>query len=80
MSIHVALANIFLFNFLVAILSTIYDIMKEGGEFAYKSSKYNFIEKYSIALRNEWGYAELVLHPPPFNFFTIILIPFLFRG
>lgn len=38
--IHVFIANIFLFNYLVAILSTVYSIMEEEGEFAYKSSKY----------------------------------------
>ena len=80
MMIHVFISNIFLLNYLVAILATVYDIMMEGGEFAYKSNKYNFIEKYSIALRNEWGYAELVIHPPPLNFLTLFLIPFMFRG
>lgn len=56
MMIHVGLGNIFLLNYLVAILSTVYEIMQDGGEFAYKSNKYNFIEKYSIAFQNEWGY------------------------
>jgi hypothetical protein len=79
MMIHVSLSNIFLLNYLVAILATVYEIMKDGGEFAYKSNTYNFIEKYTVALRNEWGYAELILHPPPLNFLTIFLVPFLFR-
>ena len=33
---HVFTANIFLINFLVAILSTTYDIMINYGEFTYK--------------------------------------------
>ena len=49
MMIHVFISNIFLLNYLVAILSTVYEIMFEGGEFQYKSMKYRFIEKYSVA-------------------------------
>ena len=48
--IHVFLSNIFLLNFLVAILSTVYEIMQEHGEFAFKKNKYEFIEKYSVAM------------------------------
>jgi hypothetical protein len=28
---------------------------------------------------DEWGYSELVMHPPPLNFFTIFLIPCVIR-
>jgi hypothetical protein len=48
--IHVFLSNIFLLNFLVAILSTVYEIMQEHGEFSFKKNKYEFIEKYSVAM------------------------------
>ena len=61
MMIHVFIANIFLLNYLIAILATVYESMFEGGEFQYKSSKYKFIEKYSVPLRNEDNYYELVL-------------------
>jgi hypothetical protein len=50
MDIHAFLGNVFLLNYLVAILSTVYELMFEGGEFSYKSNKYQFIEKYSVAL------------------------------
>ena len=80
MMIHVFIANIFLLNYLVAILSTVYETMFEGGEFQYKSSKYKFIEKYSVALRNEDRYYELVLHPAPLNFFTFFIYPFIFKA
>lgn len=76
MMLHVFLSNIFLMNYLIAILSTVYTIMREEGEFSYKKKKYQFIEKYSIPLLDKHGYAELVIHPPPFNAFTIFLTPF----
>ena len=76
--IHVFLSNVFLLNFLIAILSTVYNIMMDHGEFSYKSNKYEFIEKYSIAMLDTDGYAELVIHPPPVNFFTIFITPFIF--
>ena len=80
MMVHVFIANIFLLNYLVAILSTVYEIMFEGGEFQYKSSKYKFIEKYSVALLEPSGYYEIVIHPPPMNFFTFFIYPFMVKG
>lgn len=77
--IHVFISNIFLLNYLVAILSTVYEIMKDHGEFSYKSNKYQFIEKYSIAMLDNNGYAELVIHPPPINVFTIFIMPCIIR-
>jgi hypothetical protein len=77
---HVFLSNIFLLNFLVAILSTVYEIMEDQGEFEYKKAKYEFIEKYSIALDEPDGYYELVIHPPPLNIFTLVLLPFMIKS
>ena len=79
MMTHVFIANIFLMNYLIAILSAVYNIMIEEGEFSYKKKKYQFIEKYSIPLRDQFGYAELVIHPPPVNAFLFILLPFSIR-
>lgn len=73
--IHVFISNIFLLNYLVAILATVYEIMKDEGEFSYKSNKYEFIEKYSIAMLDPWGYSEIIIHPPPFNVFTLAIVP-----
>jgi hypothetical protein len=28
---------------------------------------------------DEWGFAELVIHPPPFNFFAMFLLPCVIR-
>ena len=38
--LHIFIANIFLLNYLIAILSTVYEEMAEMGDFAFKSSKY----------------------------------------
>ena len=37
---HTVISNIFLINFLVAIISTVYFYMIEGGEFLYKTLKF----------------------------------------
>ena len=46
---HLYIANIFLLNYLVAILSTVYSEMSEEGDFYYKYYKYKYIERYNIA-------------------------------
>ena len=30
-------------------------------------------------MQDEWGYSELVVHPPPLNFLTIFIFPFALR-
>ena len=40
MMVHVFIANIFLMNYLIAILATVYYLMIERGEFRYKKNKY----------------------------------------
>mmetsp|Transcript_45393 Transcript_45393/g.33176 ORF Transcript_45393/g.33176 Transcript_45393/m.33176 type:complete len:312 (+) Transcript_45393:2391-3326(+) len=74
--IHEFFSNIFLLNFLVAILSSVYEIMLNEGEFEYKKCKYEFIEKYSVAMLDQNGYSELVVHPAPLNAFTFFILPF----
>lgn len=73
--IHVFISNIFMLNYLVAILSTVYEIMKDEGEFSFKANKYQFIEKYSVAMLDPNGYSELIIHPPPLNVFTLFILP-----
>ena len=73
--LHVFISNIFLLNFLVAILSTVYEVMQEHGEFSFKCNKYEFIEKYSVAMLDQNGYSELVIHPPPINVFSFFILP-----
>ena len=76
MIFHIYVANIFLLNYLVAILSTIYEEMDEGpGEFQFKCYMYNYIERYEIAFQDQLGYNELILHPPPINIFLTTILP-----
>lgn len=71
---HIFVCHIFLFNYLVAILSTVFTLMTDSSEFAFRCDKYEFIEKYSIPMLDEDGYQELVIHPPPLNFLTIPIL------
>jgi hypothetical protein len=77
--VHIFISNIFLLNFLIAILASVYEMMLDKGEFAYKCNKYQFIEKYSIALLDKYCYSELVIHPPPINVFSFFIIPFIIK-
>lgn len=79
MYFHVYIANIFMLNYLVAILATVYEEMLEQGDFIYKCKKYFYIERYMIAFKDDWGYTELIVHAPPVNFFLIFLIPAIFN-
>lgn len=77
--IHIFISNIFLLNYLIAILSTVYEKAEELGNFAYQSNKYQYIERYQIAMQDEWGYEELVVHPPPINYLTGLLYLSVFK-
>mmetsp|Transcript_33868 Transcript_33868/g.39077 ORF Transcript_33868/g.39077 Transcript_33868/m.39077 type:complete len:105 (+) Transcript_33868:1865-2179(+) len=44
--------NILLLNFVIAILSTTYENMKESGVFKYKSSLFKYCERYLIAFKS----------------------------
>lgn len=68
------LTNILLMNFIIAILSTTYENMKESGIFKYKSNLFKYCEKYLIAIKSD--YKELVLQPAPLAYLWLILVPF----
>lgn len=72
---HIFILNILLLNYMIAILSTTYAGMLELGAFMYKCSLYEYCERYMIAYIDK-HYGELVLHAPPVNVATIILLPF----
>ena len=72
--IHVTISNIFLLNFLVAILQTVFDIMIKNGDFYAIEYQYIFITKYMKAMEDDSGYDKLILFPPPLNF---LLVPML---
>lgn len=69
-------ANILLMNYLIAILSTTYEKMRESGIFKYKCNLYQYCERYMVAF-SEPAYGGLVIYPPPLCYLTILLIPFL---
>lgn len=76
--IHIVLSNIFLLNYLIAILSSAYEYMKDFGEFDFKANRYKYVEKYQKAFLDPHGYAELVVHPPPLNVMNMPILPFAF--
>lgn len=73
---HVFFANILLLNYLIAILSTTYENMKETGIFKYKMNLYQYCERFMIAFE-ERAYGEIILHPPPLSYLSTLMIPFL---
>lgn len=73
---HVFFSNILLMNYLIAILSTTYENMKQSGIFKYKVNLYQYCERFMIAF-NDRAYGEIVLHPPPLSYLSAMLIPFL---
>ena len=50
--LHIFIANIFLLNYLIAILATVYEDMQPMGLFAYNSNKYQYIERYLAAMKD----------------------------
>lgn len=68
---------ILLLNFMVAILSTTYGVMLEQGQFKYKCALYGYCERYMIAFQ-EKRIGDLVLHAPPINVLTLLLVPLAF--
>ena len=76
MIFHVFFANILLMNYLIAILSTTYENMKETGIFKYKVNLYQYCERYMIAFSDK-AYGEIVLHAPPLSYLSILMVPFL---
>ena len=71
---HVVISYIFLMQFLVAVLSAVYDGMIQNGDFYAIQYQYIFITKYMRAIEENNGYDKLIVYPPPLNF---ILAPLL---
>ena len=72
--VHVIISNIFLMNYLVAILTTVYEIMIKNGDFYSIEYQYIFITKYLKALEENNGYEAFIIYPPPLNFFVAPLV------
>ncbi len=76
---YLIITKIILINFLLASLGTTYNALLDVSIFLYQKKQYEFIERYSIAMSNEWGYNYLVILPPPLNIFSLFLLPSIFR-
>lgn len=72
--IHIIISNIFLINFLVAIIASVYDSMFKNGDFYSVQFQYQFINKYKKAIEENNGYDELILYPPPLNYVIVPLL------
>lgn len=72
--ISATISNIFLLNYLIAILQTVQAVMYENGDYYSISYQFRFINKYIIALEELSGYEELILLPPPLNFLYVPLL------
>eukprot|EP00350_Pseudokeronopsis_sp_OXSARD2_P001981 CAMPEP_0170550742 /NCGR_PEP_ID=MMETSP0211-20121228/8748_1 /TAXON_ID=311385 /ORGANISM="Pseudokeronopsis sp., Strain OXSARD2" /LENGTH=433 /DNA_ID=CAMNT_0010857443 /DNA_START=189 /DNA_END=1490 /DNA_ORIENTATION=- len=68
-------ANILLLNYLIAILSTTYEKMRESGVFRYKCNLYSYCERYMVAF-NEPAYGGLLIYPPPLCYLSVIMVLF----
>jgi hypothetical protein len=72
---HIFVINILMLNYMIAILSMTYGDMLESGSFLYKCAQYEYCERYMIAF-TEARLGEIVIHAPPVNLFTLIMLPF----
>jgi len=71
--VFVFFGNILLMNYLIAILSTTYENMKQTGIFKYKVNLYQYCERFMIAFEDKF-YGELVLHPPPVSYLSSVML------
>ena len=74
--VHLFISGIFLVNYLIAILATVYEETKSTGDFYYKANIIFYCEKYTIPLKDR-VYGELVFNPAPVSLIAIFLLPFL---
>ena len=72
---HLFLSTILLLNYLIAILSTVYEVMQEYGDFSYKSNVFYYCQKYIIPL-SDGAYGELAYNPAPLSVCALFILPF----
>ena len=77
LTFHTFMGNIFLLNYLIAILSTTYETLLQSGIFMYKVNLYQYCERYLIAF-NDKAYGEIIVHPPPIAYLSTLMLPFIF--
>ena len=76
--IHILISKIILVSLISALFMTTFQIMNLKGDFVWKSYRYEYIERYQLALKDEWGFSGLVTTPPPLNILLIFTIPCVF--
>ena len=69
------MSNILLLNFVIAILSTTYENMKESGIFKYRTNLFRYWDRYLISFGS--AYCELILQPAPVAYVWVLLLPFI---
>jgi len=60
---------------MIAILSTTYSELLETSSFKYKCQLFDYCERFLIAQQDK-NFGELVVHAPPLNILSSMLIPF----
>lgn len=82
---HQIVTRVFLLNYLVAVLTTIYQFMIVEGEYTYSRMRYLFYKKYQrlyvsdshfesqAVHKQEHYFSEQVIHPPPLNIVVIMI-------
>ena len=78
-SLFILMSNVVILNYLVAIISLEYQRNIPKGKFGFLWFKYQYIEKYSLPLKDKWGYQELIIHPFPLNILCIPVLFFVFN-
>lgn len=89
------ITRVFLFNYVVAVLTSIYQFMIVEGEYTYSKMRYLFYKKYQklyvsdknfiaqLTHKKEHYYSEIVIHPPPLNlivaFISLASLPVLWN-
>ena len=73
--LHLFIAAILLLNYLIAILSTVYEVMRDFGDFSFKAGLYSYCERYLIPF-DDTRYGQLVVHPAPICLFSFVLLPY----
>ena len=74
--LHLSISGIFLVNYLIALLTTVYELTKETGDFYYKANVCYYCEKYNTPLKDR-VYGELVYNPAPVCLMSLFLLPFI---
>ena len=74
--IHIFIAGVLLMNFLIAIITTVFEDIRQTGDFSYQSNVYQYSDKYIQPILDR-NFTELACHPAPMSLIGYGLIPFI---